>query len=108
MIKLVQNLEGEPIYHVASSLIQTVIMRKQLEEFVKSGFKDLDDVYDFMTSCQWTPTFNCCFQNALYEYKQNGGTLVFGSMGWKKKSSSDVHWEYGGPDYTVSKFLKKA
>jgi hypothetical protein len=31
----------------------------------------------------------------------------FGSMGWKRKSSDAIHWEYGGSGWTVKQFLKQ-
>jgi len=32
---------------------------------------------------------------------------VFGSMGWKKNDGSGVHYEFGGENWTIAKFLGK-
>lgn len=54
-----------------------------------------------------TPYFNNCIANSLKEIEQNGGTLVFGSLGFARKDGS-VHWEFGGESWcTVKDFLKK-
>ena len=43
--------------------------------------------------------FGYCYKNAIEEIKKNGGTLCFGSMGFKNKLKSGYWWEYGGLYY---------
>ena len=41
------------------------------------------------------------------EIYENGGELVFGSLGFKKKNSNDYWYEYGGKEYkTIKDFMK--
>jgi hypothetical protein len=50
-----------------------------------------------------------CHITAFALQKKYGGEIVFGSMGWEKKTDGgDIHWEYGGADWTtVAKFQRK-
>jgi len=48
------------------------------------------------------PMFHKSFQNCIMEQYYNGGDIVFGSMGFKKKDGT-YQWEYGGPDYLTVK-----
>jgi hypothetical protein len=52
-----------------------------------------------------TPKPNNCVQNAIAEVTNNGGRLVFGSLGWEQKKGG-VWWEYGGEDWhTLNDFV---
>jgi len=42
-----------------------------------------------------------CNITAIVLQKKYGGNIVFGSMGWKKKKTDDIHWEFGGADWTT-------
>jgi hypothetical protein len=48
------------------------------------------------------PMFHKSFQNCIMEQYYNGGDIIFGSMGFKKKDGT-YQWEYGGPDYLTVK-----
>ncbi len=52
-----------------------------------------------------TPQAQKCFKNAFYEQWKNGGTVVFGSMGYKAHWTTNIFWEYGGIDYVLTDFL---
>ena len=64
-----------------------------------------DATKEFLGTIQ--PRENSCFQNCLIELAENGGELVFGSMGFKYKSKNGYFYEYGGIDYkTIADFRK--
>jgi len=53
------------------------------------------------------PRPDCCFQNCLIEIAERGGTLVFGSLGFKYKGKDGYFYEYGGEDYkTIKSFVR--
>jgi hypothetical protein len=53
------------------------------------------------------PRPDCCYQNCIIEIAERGGTLVFGSMGFKYKNKDGYFYEYGGENYTtVKQFIK--
>jgi len=99
-VKFIRNLEGDCVYLEASPIVQNVIMKK----FEK--VMDKERVYKTMIYMNMKPEHNKCYQNAIYELYTNGGVLKFGSMGWKHRSRDNIHWEFGGKDWTVSNFLK--
>ena len=48
-----------------------------------------------------------CWQNCLLEIYENGGEIVFGSLGFKYKNKAGFWYEYGGEDYkTIKDFIK--
>ena len=50
---------------------------------------------------------NNCYQNALLEISENGGELVFGSLGFKLNNKSGYWYEFGGENWTKCKeFIK--
>ena len=52
------------------------------------------------------PISYCCLQNAFIEIQKNGGKLVFGSFGWKRKNGT-IHYEFGGENWKTWKDFKK-
>ena len=96
-IKRVNKCKGKAIHLPASSIVQQVVIKafKKGEDFY--GVKDSDYLGR-------RPQVNCCYQNARQEIIERGGTLIFGSMGWRNKTG--IHYEFGGDGWTVSQFLK--
>lgn len=98
LVKKIQGLKGEPVYLEAEPLIQE-IMKKKFEKsedqkrFIKQQLKTLT-----LQSYQ-------CYSNSIVEITKLGGTLKFGSMGWKRKAGG-VHYEFGGENWKIHQFLK--
>jgi len=99
-IKKVQGCVGPRVYLPADDLVQRVIKRKH--EAVIS-MEECGTI--FSLHFRGRPQMCSCFQNACMEINLNGGELVFGSMGWKKRSGG-IHYEFGGEGWKVSQFLK--
>ena len=53
------------------------------------------------------PVFGKCFQNCLLEISDNGGDLVFGSLGWKIYGTDKYFYEYGGEDWKTIRDFRK-
>ena len=53
------------------------------------------------------PAFGKCFQNCLLEISDNGGDLVFGSLGWKIYGTDKYFYEYGGEDWKTIRDFRK-
>jgi len=96
-MKLFWNLTDEQVWLPAPPLIQEIFKKKMVKKF--EGTKKIIE--------RWTNTHGFCDVNAVSEFYENGGTIVFGSMGWKKKDGSGIHYEFGGENYTVAQFLLK-
>jgi hypothetical protein len=99
-IKRVQGCNNKQVYLPASPLVQTVIKRK---------FSEVDESnditkQDIQLAFNGKPMPHCCWQNSKM-FMKDGDELVFGSMGWHKKSGG-IHYEFGGEDWTVKQFLK--
>jgi hypothetical protein len=77
------------------------------KKFIDSKLKDIDELVNCGFLSVMKREANCCPINATLEWIANGGEIVFGSLGWKKKGSDEIWWEYGGIDYTVADFLRK-
>ena len=99
-IKKMNNCRGKTEYLPADKIVQDVMIK-----IFQSVIND-DDLYSNLKKYNHCATFGRCYQNAIYEIKENGGELVFGSMGWKFRKSQKIHWEYGGENWTVHQFLK--
>jgi len=111
-IKKVNGCSGEPIYLSAPLETQQLVI-KIMDNCVKSVFKGENIEECKKSLCLFsikygreTPRFNCCLQNCIMEIYKNGGNLVFGSMGWRKKNGT-IHYEYGGENYLTWKDFKK-
>jgi hypothetical protein len=85
-------------YYPAPQHIQDIYIANLTRKHITG--KTAEDYKDYR------PQANECVKNTAVEYLRNGGTIVFGSMGWKKIDSEEIHWEYGGKDYdTADKFI---
>ena len=104
MIKVINNLEGGRIYLPAGELIQKIMKKKYIDD-VENVLKD--DMLMMMMALQIGVTFGCCPTNVVIEQITNGGEIVFGSMGWKRKNGKGIHYEFGGENWTIAQFLKK-
>ncbi len=101
MVKAVQNLVGSAKHLPAPKTTQEIMLKMLYKtraaivlHMIKSGIT-------------WKNQSNCCYENALAYQLQHGGTLIFGSLGWKRKLTDDIFYEYGGADWTtVKQFLK--
>jgi hypothetical protein len=98
-IKRVQGCNNKQVYLPASPLVQAVMKKKFYEVEQTLGVSK-----DFWKKFSPKPTANRCWQNA-HILMEDGDELVFGSMGWHKKSGG-IHYEFGGEDWTVKQFLK--
>jgi len=103
IVKRINNLEGDRIYLPAPPLIQAVMKKRYIDDRIKL----VKDLADKRLISLTERREDCCNMNALLEWMANGGEIVFGSLGWKKKNSDEIWWEYGGVDYTVADFLRK-
>jgi hypothetical protein len=99
-IKKFWGCVGDAVYQPADDLTQQVILRKfeKILTVKQTGISmktmgGLKRAYD-------------CWGNASLEIVENGGTIVFGSMGWKKKKTGTIHYEFGGDGWKVHQFLK--
>lgn len=82
-------------------ILKNVLGEKSQEE-IFSEFMVLTKLYIGLK-----PVVNRCFQNCIIEIAERGGTLVFGSMGFKYKNKDGYFYEFGGENYTtVKQFIK--
>ena len=88
---------NKQVWIPAQETVQNVFLTKWTEfvEYVLEVSEELND---------WENKPDYCFINAILEQKKNGGTLVFGSMGWGD-------WiEYGHNDKEcrlINRYLKR-
>jgi hypothetical protein len=107
-----RGFTGEREYLPAASIVQTIM--------IKSYTADVIAAYNKATGCSATtlaevyenspiqnPKANLCYKNAFYEQWKNGGTVVFGSMGYKAHWTNEIFWEFGGLDFVLPDFLGK-
>ena len=104
MVKVINNLEGDRKYLPAEELIQKVMKKKYIAS-VENTLKD--DMLMMSMALEIGARCNCCPTNAVVEQITNGGEIVFGSMGWKRKNRKGIHYEFGGENWTISQFLNK-
>lgn len=112
IIKRINGCVGEPIYLPAPQETQTIaigIMKKKLHQMVdttnfKIALQRLYQLYKMFDNL--TPQYLYCLQNAFIEIHKNGGNLVFGSLGWRRKNGT-IHYEFGGEDWKTWKDFKK-
>lgn len=107
-IKMFNGLEGDCIRVEASAHIQSSIIDLFigcLRKYCKTDnvFKEC---FEIMNDKKIPLRYGNCFINAVKEIGENGGVLKFGSLGWKKKKSNKVFYEYGGVNWTKNQFLK--
>lgn len=113
--RLRRKFDADPETHCycpAPDTVQNVIIRLFKRITLKAfDAEDWDEMMEeFMLVAKMTgnadaPTFEKSFTNAIMEIYYNGGNIVFGSMGFKKKDGT-YQWYYGHPKYrTVADFL---
>lgn len=104
VIKEEEDLEGDCVYYEAPMLVQKVMIKMWIPEAERAI-----DVYNWFW-CQ----FGFCNRNAVLMKRslEKGNPektyrIVFGSMGWKKRSDG-VYWMFGNDEWTkVCQFLRK-
>lgn len=112
-IKRVNNCKGNKIYCEAPIQTQRLMIElcyRMSNEALQSNNENcaikMKKLYEMMGFADREP--DMCFGNCIIEILENGGELKFGSMGWKKKNSNDIWWEYGGETYrTLKDFIKR-
>jgi hypothetical protein len=104
--------KAEKSYIPAPQITQTIMLGMYKKVLTKTfgdksfeelavAFRDISKKYGFVSEP------NSCYQNCLIEIAENGGEIVFGSMGFKYKSKKGYFYEYGGDEYkTIKQFLK--
>ena len=95
---------GERIYLPADDLIQKVMKVKYIDSAL-TIMNTNRTMWEMRVYGGVQP--NSCNINAILEVMKNGGEIVFGSMGWEKNDGSGVHYEFGGENWTIAKFLGK-
>lgn len=105
-VKRLYKLEGDNIYLPAPQAVQDEWI-EALTSFFKTKFGSLEEFVRYTERAGFISEINTCDKTALINFVKNGGKLVFGSLGWKKKGSQKIWWEYGGDSYnTTEAFLK--
>ena len=99
-IKMVNKLEGEKQYEIVPEMSGKVMecIKIHIKDFKKTS-KALGKPMSFeniMKMFLKYPKFGCCFLNAYsYKFANPEVKLMVGKMGWKKKNSEEIFWEYG-------------
>lgn len=104
----------EPKSYLPAPEITQTLMKGIYLKVLKNNFGDKSqeelfaEVRNITRLCMdLNPRPNCCFQNCVIEIAERGGTLVFGSMGFKYKNKNGYFYEYGGENYTtIRQFVK--
>jgi len=86
MIKSIQGLEGEKQFQ---ELTDKRIIKIYMKHWIEKGTTNLN-VIGLLGVMP-----HQCYSNAMYYISQNGGKLKIGKMGWKKKNSNKIWWEFG-------------
>jgi hypothetical protein len=109
MVKVINNLEGDRIYLPAGELIQKVMKKKYIDKVIdlSNSVENSFEKKMFDLRMKKGVMVNNCNFNAVWEQMKNGGEIVFGSMGWKRKNGKGIHYEFGGENWTISQFLNK-
>jgi len=95
-IKEVNNCEGERCYEPLSPEKQKEMFHKfmtQATNMFGKNFCTKTFLYKFYTN----PRPTMCFVNSLAFKKcsKRNCKIVIGKMGWRKKGSNEIFWEYG-------------
>lgn len=103
---------AEPIYLSAPPLTQSIAI-KVFDKVLMNTFKQptieksVEEMYKLYKKVGLDkPSYGSCYMNAIIEIYENGGTLVFGSMGWRRRNG-DIHYEFGGTNYLTWKDFTK-
>ena len=77
------------------------MLLKSYENLIKISSQEETDKF----IKKWKYEFNKGCINIYVLWKRIGGNICFGSMGYRRKNSDLIHWEYGNPDFDkVSQF----
>jgi hypothetical protein len=88
----------EKHYKKASDLVQKVYISMLLKGYENlTNISSQEETNKFIK--KWKYEFGKGCINIYVLWKRIGGNIVFGSMGYRKKQSSSIHWEYGGDNY---------
>jgi hypothetical protein len=94
--KIINNCEGACCYKPLSPEKQKEIMDKSIS-LARSIYGNKVDERFFLYKFYKKPTYNNCFLNCLAykKYSKKNCRIVIGKMGWRKKGSKEIFWEYG-------------
>ena len=98
--------------NIFTKVMENVLWSDNCFDKVYNCFDKGDNCFDkfykmSMITKNSTPEWNRCWQNCLIEIYENGGEIVFGSLGFKYKNKEGFWYEYGGEDYkTIKDFIK--
>jgi hypothetical protein len=99
------NCEGPKIYLEAPKAVQTHIINLYKEANKSKRFLTWESFVErfcFLShKCDGVGArmMNCGWINSILECHENGGEIVFGSMGWRIKASEEIHFEFGGANF---------
>jgi hypothetical protein len=112
LIRKIHNCNKEKNYIPAPETTQRIMIamfKKPVMNALKKNWEEaLKEFYELSLKYNMIePQYNRCYQNCLIDIYKNGGELVFGSLGFKKKGTNEYHYEYGGENYkTIKDFMK--
>jgi len=99
------NCEGPKIYLEAPINVQSSMINLFKEADKSDRFKTWEAFVERFCNLTYicdglgVRMPNCCWINTVLEYHENGGEIIFGSMGWKIKDSNKTHYEFGSAKY---------
>jgi len=106
----VHDADVTTLSHIPAPIMTQKIMINIFTKVVENvlGDKSFEKFYKMSRQMgQLSPEENRCWQNCLLEIYENGGEIVFGSLGFKYKNKEGFWYEYGGEDYkTIKDFIK--
>ena len=106
-VKRLNDLEGDNCYHPAPQAVQEEFINALKGQYTRA-FGDLANFPSEAKRLGWKPEANMCEKNALCEWVERGGEIVFGSLGWKERGTNTIWWEFGGDDWDKTEhFLKR-
>lgn len=106
IIKSINGCVGDAIYCPAPKSVQDEFINALKKCYTKE-FGSIPEFVEFYKKNGFRQRANQCDKISLINWIENGGEIVFGSMGWKKRNSDEVWWEFGGENWTTTKkFLK--
>jgi hypothetical protein len=93
-IKSFQGLEGNPVYEEFPVEVQKKLWAYHWKKIVKPALKT-NSVKEIKKIVE-KPISSLCMLNAYcYRTYHKKGRIAVGRMGWKKKNSNEIFWEYG-------------
>lgn len=104
-IQKANKLTERPCHLPAPIMCQQVMLSSHIKK-AKQVFGE-NYAAEFERIFEGRPRMGMCFFNAVMEQHRNGGEIVFGSMGWERKSGGKFY-EYGGEEFqTYADFTGK-